>query len=177
MRAPRTIAALVAVAAAVAATACGSSSDLPKDIPPDTANSLLSNLNLVAADCETGDTAAVQSAVGDYMTALEGVPDSVNPDVRKILTETSARLQSLAQDGTGCQSGATGATGLSGSIPSDTSGTSASTAAPTTTDETTSTTAPSTQPEQPTPPANPPNQNHGEGHPPIGGGSGGIGAG
>ncbi len=151
MSARRRFAALTAaVAAAGALGGCGSSDTLPSDIPSTNANGLLANLNLVLSKCNT-DPRAAASAARQYQNAVNDLPDSVDPDVKKVLTDTAHNLTSLAGEGAGCESGATGTSGLQGfqpeSSPSTTSTpvvTSPSTTAPTST--TTQDTQPQAQP-------------------------------
>ena len=168
MSARRRLAALAAaVGVAGALASCGSSDTLPNDIPAASAPGLIENLNQILSKC-SDDPRATANAVRAYQSALSDLPDTIDPDVKKVLTETADNLTTLAAHKAGCQSGVTGTSGLQGFQP-DTTATSTTTA-PTTEATSTTTTTTTTTPTQPETP--PPNGN-GEG--PGGEGSNGQG--
>ena len=159
MSARRRFAALATAAAAAGALGgCGSSKTLPSDIPSANANGLVANLSLVLSKCNT-DPRAAASAARQYETAVNDLPDSVDPEVRKVLTDTANNLTNLAGERAGCESGATGTSGLQGVQPETTAST---TSTPVVT-ETTTTTPSSTTTQETQPPAQPPASGNGQG--------------
>ena len=178
MPARRRLTTLAAVAlAAAAATGCGSSKELPRDIPSPSADGLVTSLNDVFVACHRGDRAAAESAAQTYAQALAALPGTVNPDVRKVLTQTSDNLTALAQDPSQCVNEPSGASGAQGVTPSTSTSTETTTTPPSTT---TATTPTDTTPTNTTPPANTPGNGKPGGSKPSsgnGGGSGGVGAG
>jgi hypothetical protein len=165
-----------AVAVAVVAGGCGSSNDLPQDIPPANASGLISNLNTVLADCQQGDPAGAKSQAAQYERAVALLPDSVDPDTRKILEETATNLTKLTGEQSGCGSGTTGTSGLQGAQPTTTTTTTTAEATATTSPTTTAesdTTSPETQPPPETPAGGNDQGSNGQG--PSGEGQGGGG--
>ncbi len=140
----------VAVAVAGAMASCGSSKPLPRDIPSASAPGLLSNLEQVINACRRNDPGAAENAARQYHTAVNALPDTVDPDVKKVLTDTSDNLTELAANKAGCGSGATGASGVQGFQPATTT-TDTTATATTPPSTTTSATTTETQPPPSTP--------------------------
>jgi hypothetical protein len=160
------------MAAAVAMLAagvggCGSSNDLPKDIPAASASGLISNLNEVKADCDRGDPLGAKSQAAQYERAVALLPDSVDPDVRKVLEETGSNLTDLAGSKAGCAAGASGTSGFQGAQPTERSTTTQDVATTPSTTESTDTHP--TSPETQTPPSSPPGGGGETGGQPTGG--------
>jgi hypothetical protein len=147
------MAAAVAIVAA-AVGGCGSSNELPKDIPAASADGLISNLNAVAADCQQGDPLGAESQAAQYERAVALLPDSINPDVLKVLEETGSNLKELAGSKAGCEAGTSGASGLQGAQPTESSTTTQDVATTPATTESTDTS--STPADTQTPPSSPP---------------------
>jgi hypothetical protein len=182
MSARRRFVSLAAVALTVAAAAgCGSSSGLPRDIPASQAPALIANLEAVMTACRTHDPRSAADAARQYASAVALLPSTVDPDVRKVLTDTAAHLTALARGGSGCQAGPSGATGVTGAVPNTTSSQAVATAPPATNTSTSTTDTTAQTPPPPSQPAAPAGGNGG-GKPPANGGgsggtSGGVGAG
>ena len=172
MRGQRRLAgALAVVAVAMAISACGSSSD-DATIPQQNANELNSALASVQAAVDAGNCKEAETAAGDFIDAVNNLPDTVGTEDKDALRSAGENLETLAQDPTQCQA-ETGTTNLGGQ--QSTSTTEPTTTLPsstteTTTSSTTTTTSTTTQPEPPSDEGGGGGEPSGGGQPPTGGG-------
>jgi hypothetical protein len=142
----RLASALAVAAAAVAISACGSSNS-DKTIDPADAQTLQTDLNAVQLAVAEGHCNVARARAGEFVAAVNGLPDTVGSTNKDALRNAGAQLETLAQDKSQCQpSPATGTTDL-GNVQSTTSSTPApTTTTPPTTTATSTTTSTSTKP-------------------------------
>jgi hypothetical protein len=157
--------ALAVVATAMAISACGSSSD-NATIPQQNADELNAALNSAQAAVEAGNCKEAENAAGDFIDAVNNLPDSVSTDDKDGLRAAGANLEKLAQDPSQCKPD-TGTTGLPGQ-QTTTSTTEPTTTVPTTTTPTTTSTTTTTS--TPPPETGGGNEGGGGGPPSSGGG-------
>lgn len=175
---------LAAVAAAVAISACGSSGD-KATIPQQNADELNAALNSAQTAVDDGNCKKAENAAGDFIDAVNQLPDTVSTEDKDALRTAGDNLQKLAQDPSQCKPD-TGTTSLGGQQPPTTT-TAPVTTVPTTTTPTTTATTTTTSS---TPPPDTGGNEGGGGGPPsstgggppstgggggVGGGSGGTG--
>jgi hypothetical protein len=128
---------------AVALASCGSD-DEDGTIPPQNASAMLQDLDDARGEQSSGDCEGLADAAGNLRTDIDGLPDTVDTEVKTALIEGAENLQSQALDESRCRS--TGPTGPSG--PQNDETTSEPTT-PTTTETDTTTETEEPPPEQP----------------------------
>lgn len=169
---------LVAGLCTVALAGCGGSDGT---IPSQDSDQLLSLLDALRSDVENSRCDLVAGHAQELASAVDSLPESVDPEVRKGVSQATAQIVELSQDPDQCASttGASGpaeATSTSTTEPETTSTTTTTTEEATSTDETTS--EETTTDEQPTDETTtdeqpPPDQGNGEGNQGNGLGNGG----
>ena len=177
-RTPKT---LLACVLAIAIAGCGGNDE--GTIPSDQADQLLTQLDAMQNDIETGNCALIDDHAKSFAIRVSQLPEDVDPEVRKGLTEASAQVVDLSDEPGQCET-VTGASGPEGAEEETTT----TEEEPTTTEEETTTTT-TTDEEEPTEPEESQGQPEGneedqteQGNSPLevpgnnGGGTGGRGA-
>jgi hypothetical protein len=162
----RTPIALLAGVFAIAIGGCGGSDD--GSIPSSDSTKLLTLLSQLQSYVSTGDCALAEDAAADVTTAVQALPDGVDPDVETALAKGADHLAELTKDPTQCtDAGPSGETGVQTTETTSTTSTETSTTESTSTpDETT----PSEDTGETPPTGTPPGQD--EQTPPAGNGQG-----
>jgi hypothetical protein len=96
---------------AVALASCGED-DEGGTIPPQNASAMLQDLDDARGEQSSGDCEGLADAAGNLRTEIDGLPDTVDTEVKTALIEGAENLQNQALDESECQP--TGPTGSSG---------------------------------------------------------------
>jgi hypothetical protein len=121
------------LACALAATIAGCGSD-DGTIPSNDADQLLTQLDAIQSDIESGDCELAHSHAVQLAEAVGQLPSDVDPKVREGLTEASTHVVELSGDPAQCEQ-TTGATGETGATSTTTEETTTTEEPTTTTDE------------------------------------------
>jgi hypothetical protein len=163
---------LLVCAFAIALAGCGSDDGT---IPPEDADNLINQLEAVQNYVEEGECDRAEQQAEELVTAVNELPNDVDPEVAGELTKAAANLDQLASEPEQCTE--TGASGIGGVEPTDTTDTTETVEPETTTTETTTTDEEPPEEETTTiepPPDDEPEQDPGQ-EPPTGNQGGGGG--
>ena len=170
---------LLACALAATAAGCGSGDGT---IPQDDSDNLLRTLDGIESSLESGDCELITQQVNDFVNQVNALPEEVDPEVEKGLTQGAAQLIELSEQPDQCEdvSGASGPTETEATSTTATdTETDTDTDTDTETDESTtsSTTTTTTDTETEEPPEDDVDQGGGQVEPPPGQGGGNPGGG
>ena len=171
----RAIRALAALACALTIAACGGEDE--GTIPDEQGQQLLSQLGAIQ-DAVDVDCAAARASAVEFASSVDKLPEEVDTEVRKALSEGSQRLVALTEDPEQCKEPDIGTTDVE-TTTEPTTTTTSTTSSTTTTEETTTEEEPPTDSGGGPPEDTPGNGNPGGGNFEGGsdGSSGGIGTG
>jgi hypothetical protein len=88
---------LIAVAVAMPVSACGDSGDDP-ELSRSTARSLRADLNEISRSVRAGDCTTAQQVTAQLQSEVDGLPNRVSAKLRRALSDSAARLETLVQD-------------------------------------------------------------------------------
>jgi hypothetical protein len=103
MRGPRLLTlALMLFAAAFGLASCGGGSS-DKLIPPTNAAALLAALDQVGSQASAGNCDTAAAATDQVLRQIDALPDTVDPKLKRALTDGVNRLKRLTQDPDACK--------------------------------------------------------------------------
>jgi hypothetical protein len=85
------------VAVAILVSACGDSGDDP-ELSRSTARSLRADLNQISRSVSAGDCTTAQQVTAQLQSEVDGLPSRVSAKLRRALSDSAARLETLVQD-------------------------------------------------------------------------------